>query len=220
MPTINPHRSQDRINFILNRIRTGLSRSEVQRQFAQQYKTGRSQTFEWYNRALDSLIVIDPLESQRLRASIVEMYHTQIAGCQHDLASIQQEIVQVDDWWVLRHQLQEQLLTEKDKNKHTQLNWELNNVPKLTPITKANLIEFKCRVRDRLIKLFGELARIHGLFTEEMPWMRAVQVLLDNNLLPSQTAENILSTIQGLTANINSVNSTRVESNLDSAPGD
>jgi hypothetical protein len=201
----NSRQTEERCNFILARIRSGLSRAEIVRQFKEVYKTGRSQSNEWYNRAADSLIVNDPLQTKRLRASIVEMYHAQIAGCQSDLATIVQEIKRVDDWREQRNLIQERLLTEKDIVERHRLQAEIETIPKLNPLTKSNLIEAKCRVRDRIIKLFGELARINGLYVEQMPWIRAVQVLVDNNLLPSNTAESILDTIQNINTQIESI---------------
>jgi hypothetical protein len=107
--TISRKQRADRINFVLSRMRIGLSRGEIQRQFAQEYKTGKSQTKLWYQRAADSLIENNPEEQQRVRAVVLEFLYAQLMGCQQDLTTINGEIAKVDDWWEKQTILTQQL---------------------------------------------------------------------------------------------------------------
>jgi hypothetical protein len=206
MARITRKQAEERVQFVVSRIRSGLSRVEIIRQIAAEYNTGETQSKEWYIKGADSLIVIDPHQRPRVRAGLIELLHAQLIGYQQDLSVIATDIKKVDDWLVQRTMLQEQLLAANlDVAREKRLQLELSFIPRLQHNAKTLLITHKVGVRDRIVKICTELARLHGLYVEEMPWLRAVQVLVENNLLPAETADNLLALLQDFTSRVEAI---------------
>jgi hypothetical protein len=206
MARITQLQGEERIQFVVTRIRSGLSRIEIMRQLAVEYKTGSSQTRFWYMKGADSLIVIDPHERPRVRAGLIELLHAQLIGYQQDLSAIASEIKKVDDWLDQKAMIQEQLLgINLSVEQVNRFKLELSFIPKLQHNAKTMLITHKVSVRDRIVKICTELARLHGLYVEEMPWLRAVQVLVENNLLPAETADTMLTLLQDFTSKVEAI---------------
>jgi hypothetical protein len=206
MARITQLQGEERIQFVVTRIRSGLSRIEIMRQLAAEYKTGSSQTRFWYMKGADSLIVIDPHERPRVRAGLIELLHAQLIGYQQDLSAIAGEIKKVDDWLDQKAMIQEQLLgINLSVEQVNRFKLELSFIPKLQHNAKTMLITHKVSVRDRIVKICTELARLHGLYVEEMPWLKAVQVLVENNLLPAETADTMLTLLQDFTSKVEAI---------------
>jgi hypothetical protein len=206
MARITQLQGEERIQFVVTRIRSGLSRIEIMRQLAVEYKTGTTQTKHWYMKGADSLIVVDPHERPRVRAGLIELLHAQLIGYQQDLSAIAGEIKKVDDWLDQKAMIQEQLLgINLSVEQVNRFKLELSFIPKLQHNAKTMLITHKVSVRDRIVKICTELARLHGLYVEEMPWLRAVQVLVENNLLPAETADTMLTLLQDFTSKVEAI---------------
>jgi hypothetical protein len=206
MARLTQLQAEERIQFVVSRIRSGLSRIEIMRQIAAEYKTGDTQTKHWYIKGADSLIVVDPKERPRVRAGLIELLHAQLIGYQQDLSAIAVDIKKVDDWLDQREIIHEQLLgSNLDVSREQRLQLELSFIPKVNYKSKTSLIIHKVSIRDRIVKICTEIGRLHGLYVEEMPWLRAVQVLVENNLLPASAAENLLGLLQDFTSKVESI---------------
>lgn len=203
-----PEEEQERQNFILTRIRAGFSRIDIQRQYASEYNCHIRTARAWYNQTCDYLTECQDAslqEKRRIRSSVVEMYHAQIASAQSDLANLQQELSRISGILDRRQELHQYLLdvheqlVQPSRTKLRRIEFELEVLPEVPVNTKSNLLEIKSRMRERLFRMLTELAKIQGVYQPEMPWMEAVNVLLDHDLLPAPVASQILSFAESFT---------------------
>jgi hypothetical protein len=183
--------------FILDRVRAGLSRTEIVKQFVAEFEVKKHAAYASYSKALQELVDNDPTAKERTRAALIEMLHAQIAGCQADLAAIVAEIKEFDEEKKKRKELEDKLNKTGDKNEQRQLIAELRGLPQLDrkQIYKPRLIEYKCRIRDRILKLYDQLANLHGL-NDKMPVLKAIDTLAGNGLLPATLATTVAGKIE------------------------
>jgi hypothetical protein len=200
------HQTQERIEFVVERIGRGLSRTEIIGQLIDKYGVGNSQAKNWYVRGADSLIVLDPNLRPQVRAGLLELLHVQLNGCYLDMDLVKGEMTRVDAWWAERNDLEATLVAggidRIDRETEARLRLQLGFIPNLTFKSKTILVIHQGTIRDRIVRICTEIARLHGLYIEEMPWLRAVQVLVENNLLPSGAAENLLRLVQDFTGKV------------------
>jgi hypothetical protein len=152
---------QDREEFVIARLKRGLSPLEVQRQFSKVYGLGPDSARNWVRGAADRLGELESPDSRRRsKQIIVEMYHDQIVAYQSEILAITQEIRKV----------------------------EAN--PEVGLTTVVEMIELKSRVRDRMVKVMIELARIKGVASPPKgDWRAALNTLLNNGLIPIPLSE-------------------------------
>lgn len=187
---------EERTNFILTRIRSGFSRMEIQKLFAQQFDCSAETSRTWYNRSCDELAPEGLADRSRLRHAVVEMFHAQITASQSDLLAIQKEINRLEQLAEHEDAMIAELLTcPKESDRFNQIQYELSTLPKIPVTAKAQLIESKSRMRERMVRVLIELAKIQGIYDSNNSWQQALHTLLDNGLLPSSIAEEMLSTI-------------------------
>jgi len=107
--TYTPQEEGERKEFVLDRIRAGFSRTEIQKRFTEKYECTTETARNWYNKTCDDLAQQSPQDRKRNKAAVVEIYHAQIAASQSDIATIQTEINKLDQITKRRDQLQTEL---------------------------------------------------------------------------------------------------------------
>ena len=197
--------SNDRIDYILRYIKLGFSRIECQNRFQAKYKCGGTQTRLWYCRAVDSLIVVDKVEKPRVRAVLLEVLHSHLVGFQQDLGKITDRLTEMDGDRERRTMVVEQLAIHTDEKQIKSLNRELKSIPSHSIKVYLEAIESRSKTRDRITKTCTEIARLHGLYVEEMPIIKAIQVMAQSELIPAQIASDLLDLIGSLERNIDRV---------------
>lgn len=199
-----PQEEAERKNFILQRLRSGFSRLETQRQFVQEFTCSIDTARNWYAKACAELVSPDLEERKRTHAIIVEMLHAQITAAQADLVAVQQEIAHTEKVAQRRAELTEQIIDKIiDGSDATEaLEKQLFFIPDVKIDAKLNGLEIKSRMRERMFRIISELARIQGVYNMDSNWAQALHVLLDNGLLPPANAEQILATLDLFTQQI------------------
>jgi len=183
---------REREDFVIKRLKAGMSRREVALQFMDRFKVNEVWTFICIQKALDSLIIEDNSEERkRNRAAILEMYHDQLINSQSDLMALQQELDKIDRIISTRASLQEASL-EGDR----MASFKLELLPEIPPTAKANLLAIKSKMRGEMFKIMIEIGKIQGCYTPETPWVQAVNTLLDQDLISSEVAQGILEQIE------------------------
>jgi hypothetical protein len=191
-----------RNKFITDRIRMGMSRVVIERQFSESFGVKESVSRSSYQAANDSLIVIDPNHTEHTRAALIEVIYGQLAGVQHDISKISIEIQSVEAARLRRSNIQVQILSSIDANEITRLNRELKSVPQYREKYLISCLEKRSRFRLLVVKFVTEIARLNGLFVEELPILRAIQIMANSELIPAATASGLLSLLGNLESQI------------------
>jgi hypothetical protein len=197
----------ERKTFILSRLRSGISRLDVQRQFADKYECTIETARIWLNKTCDELTDHDIHSRKRTYAVIIEMHYAQINAYQSDIVAIQKEIDSISNIEKERALIIEQIGFARGEQLSALLE-QLKALPEPPLGCKSALIESKSRIRDRMFRVIGELTKLHRLGeSEQTQWRDAIALLLDNNLIPGAIAEKILKIIddfdQHITLQIN-----------------
>jgi hypothetical protein len=129
------------------------------------------------------------------------MYHTQITSAYSDLVAVTTEINKVTS--LADKKLRNiEFLSDVEKgiinaspNQISQINFEMEMLPEVTVNMKSNLLELKSRMRERLFKMMQELARLHGVYSSDITWTKAVEILLDQEMVSPELAKNILEQV-------------------------
>ncbi|HLP88421.1 MAG TPA: hypothetical protein VK184_07505 [Nostocaceae cyanobacterium] len=186
----------ERKTFILSRLRSGISRLDVQRQFADKYECTVETARLWLNKTCDELTDHDIHSRKRTYAVIVEMHYAQITAYQNDLVAIQKEIDHISNIEKHREVIIEQVGFARGEQLNALLE-QLKALPEPPLGCKSSLVESKSRVRERMFRVILELTKLHRLGdSEQTQWRDALAVLLDNNLMPGDVAEKILKVIE------------------------
>lgn len=198
----------ERKTFILSRLRSGISRLDVQKQFADKYECTIETARIWLNKTCDELTDNDIHSRKRTYAVIIEMHYAQINAYQSDIVAIQKEIDSISNIEKERALIIEQIGFARGEQLSALLE-QLKALPEPPLGCKSALIESKSRIRDRMFRVIGELTKLHRLGeSEQTQWRDALALLLDNNLIPGVIAEKILKVIddfdQQITLQINS----------------
>ena len=199
---ISQKETADRIEYILKHVKLGLSRIEVQNRFQLKYQCGATQTRIWYCRAIDTLIVVDKIEKPRVRAVLLEVLHSHLVGFNQDIAKISDRLAKMDADNDRRSMIEEQLLIVTDEKQVKALTKELRAVSDHPVKSYLEAIECRSKTRDRIIKCCAEIGRLHGLYIEEMPLTKAIQVMAQSEMIPAKTAGDLLDLITNFERNI------------------
>ena len=200
---LTPQEEAARKEFVLGRLRNGFSFIETQRQFMAEYGYSSSAIArKWINRTMDEIAAIDndPKKRRRIHTVIIEMYHAPITSYQTELLGIQR---QIDVATSANKQRKELLLMlpKTPQNEIEELRVALETLPETPPIAMVGMLEAKTRARERMFRVISDLARLQG-FGWAGDWKNALHVLLDNNLIPPQLAEQIINVIDDFDSNI------------------
>jgi hypothetical protein len=200
-PPLSEEGRQDRIEFILQRLRMGFSTLETQKQFAQKYNYSSKTSKKWVDQSFATLSRTNDRKRKHLHALVVEMMHSQLTGYQNDLVTMQTQIQGQIKQSTDRTALMEQLpyaQSEQLKLLHAKL-----QLLEVSPEKICDLLEKKSRVRERLSRLIGEMCRIQGLYSGANDWRSALNVLLDNRMLPPSVANHLLGAIENFEVQMN-----------------
>ena len=133
---------QDRKDFILSRLRAGVTRHDVQKQFAKKFNYSIETARTWLNNTCDELTDTDIASRRRTFAVIIEMVHSQITSYQNELLAMQREIDKITDLEDQRRLLVNQLEIASGADLST-INRKLSQLAEPRPTDKALLIEAK-----------------------------------------------------------------------------
>ena len=193
---------EERIVFVVNRIRMGIGKSEIVRQIGSRFGLSETQSRIWYHKANDSLISIDKDHRPRARAAMLEIIHAQLVGVQQDIGKISTEIQLVEDTEKKRNQLLEQLARTDKKVERVPLEQELKGLARFPTRYYITCLDQRSRFRLLVVKFVTEIARLNGLYVEELPILRAIQIMANSELIPADTASGLLSLLGNLETQI------------------
>jgi hypothetical protein len=202
MSKLTPQEVATRENFVLSRVRAGLSRKQIALQICEQFGVGSTAADDVYNTVIDGLAERSPNDLRRNRAIILEMLHSQVSSYQADLVAVQTQIKISLDIQEQRALIAEQLsIPTLSKDRKAALRNELKSLHSIRPNVITGMVETKARVRTQLVRAVAEIARVHGLYNE-MPLLQAISVLATSELLPPTVANQMLDAIEGISDSI------------------
>lgn len=188
---LTPVEKEARFLFIIKRIKAGLSRNEIRRQFSETYDLTIRATNYWIRDALNYLTLDETPETKRqTKASILEMYHEQFVAAQSDLMALQSEIDKLDRLVKTR-----ETLTELAQGGDRMAEMKLEFLPEIPFSTKAQLLTMKSKMRSEMFKIMTEIGKVQGCYSPEMPWVNAINTLLDRELITGEMANQILTQV-------------------------
>jgi hypothetical protein len=196
--------AQERIDWILDRIKIGISKPDIIRQIENRYKLSTTQARIWLHKASDSLISIDKDHRPKVRANMIEIIHAQLLGIQQDIAKVSAEIRSYEENRATRERIQVQLLDADDRERE-QLKRELAAVRPLKPRYYLDCISQRSSLRISIVKCVTELGRLEGLYVEELPILRALSVLGNSELIPSGVAGSLIDILSNLELALDSI---------------
>ena len=201
---------EERISFVVDRIRMGIGKAEIVRQIGSRFGLSETQSRIWYHKAADTLINIDKDNVHRVRAAMIEILHSQIIGLQQDLAKVTTEIQSCELARDTRARIQMQLVDAGDRDRG-RLNRELAAIKIVKPSYYLDCINQRSRMRISVVKIVTEIARLNGLYVEELPILRAIQIMANSELIPADMASGLLSLLGNLESSIDSLRSVTVQ---------
>lgn len=196
--------AQERIDWILDRIKIGISKPDIIRQIENRYKLSTTQARIWLHKASDSLISIDKDHRPKVRANMIEIIHAQLLGIQQDIAKVSAEIRSYEENRATRERIQVQLLDADDRERE-QLKRELAAVRPLKPRYYLDCINQRASLRISIVKCVTEIGRLEGLYVEELPVIRALSVLGNSELIPAGVAGSLIDVLSNLELALDSV---------------
>jgi hypothetical protein len=189
--------AQERIDWILDRIKIGMSKPDLIRQIENRYQLSTTQARIWLHKASDSLISIDKEHRPRLRAAMIEIVRAQLIGLQQDIAKLSTEIQSFEENRATRERIQVQLLDADDRERE-RLKREFAAVRPLKPRYYLDCINQRASIRISLVKCVTEIGRLEGLYVEELPVIRALSVLGSSELIPAGVAGSLIDILSNL----------------------
>ena len=220
MSRLTPVEKEQRSEFVLQRLKRGFSFLEVQRQFKKEYEVHTQTARQWVNWACDQISEQeDNSTRKRVYSTVVEMYHDQIVSYQNELLGMQKEIDVLTKIVDLRNSLIEEISTAPWAQRKG-LTKQLESLPEVHLTAKSGLIEAKSRIRERMYRVMTDLARLRGFTGLSSDWRGALNTLLDNNLLPPNVADGILTLIDVFEGNIRSMDTLQAPQPKPSEPGE
>jgi hypothetical protein len=185
----------------------GLSRVTIESQFADRFGLGETQTRLAYQTANDSLIVVDPNHTANTRASLLEVLHHQLVETNRDISRVSQEIDLILNTRIKRTNLELQLASSIDKDEQASLKIELKLLPVHRSKYLLSCLDQRSRFRLSIVKMVTEIARLNGLYVEELPILRAIQVMANSELIPADTAKSLSTLLENLETGIDRIGS-------------
>jgi hypothetical protein len=202
MPKLSVAESFERDKFIVDRIKMGLSRVSIESQFADRFGLGETQTRLAYQTANDKLVIVDPNHTANTRAAMLEIIHAQLVGVQQDIGKLSVEIQLVESARSRRANIENQILNSIDTLEIARLTRELKLVPVYRPKHLLSCLDQRARLRAMVVKFVTEIARLNGLYVEELPILRAIQIMANSELIPADTAKSLSSLLENLETSI------------------
>jgi hypothetical protein len=205
MPKLSAAESFERDKFIVDRIKMGLSRVSIEKQFAERFHIKETQARLAYQTANDSLIVVDPNHTARIRSSLLEILHHQLVETNRDIGKVSQEIDLILETRSTRSRIEALILSSIDKVEQAALKIELKSLPVHRSKYLLSCLDQRSRFRLLIVKMVTEIARLNGLYVEEMPILRAIQVMANSELIPADTACGLLTILGNLENSIDKI---------------
>jgi len=202
MPRLSEAESFERDKFIVDRIKMGLSRVSIESQFAARFGLGETQCRLAYQTANDKLVIVDPNHTKNTRCSLLEILHHQLVETNRDISRVSQEIDLILETRSTRSRIEVQLASSIDKDEQAALKSELKSLPVHRSKYLLSCLDQRSRFRALVIKFVTEIARLNGLYVEELPILRAIQVMANSELIPADTAKSLSSLLENLETSI------------------
>jgi hypothetical protein len=89
MSKLTPQQVEERRAFVVGLVKDGLSRTDIQAQIQAQFRVTVFAAQKIYVKAIDTLIIQEPIEQKRTKAIVQEMLYHQISGLCIDINSLQ-----------------------------------------------------------------------------------------------------------------------------------
>jgi hypothetical protein len=194
----------------------GLSRVVIEKQFSEHFNVKETQSRLAFQTANDSLIVVDPNHAANTRASLLEILHHQLVETNRDIGRITDEIDLILETRSNRSRIEAQILNSIDDKKIASLKIELKSLPVHRSKYLLSCLDQRARFRLLIVKMVTEIARLNGLYVEEMPILRAIQVMANSELIPADTASGLLTILGNLETSIDRASAPHKGGRLDS----
>ena len=201
---MRPIDEEERISFVVDRIRMGLSKVEIQRQLGVRFKLSTTQSRIWTNKGQDSIVCIDKDRRPKVRAAMIEIIRSQIIGLQQDIGKVSIEIDSYESARATRATIQAQLVDAEDRERE-RLKRELAAVKPIKHRHYLDSINLRARLRISIVKCVTEIGRLEGLYVEELPVIRALSILGNSELIPAGVAGSLIDILSNLELALDSV---------------
>ena len=195
---------EERISFVVDRIRMGLSKVEIQRQLGVKFKLSTTQSRIWTNKGQDSIVCIDKDRRPRVRAAMIKIIRSQLVGLQQDIAKVSIEIDSYESARATRATIQAQLVDAEDQERE-RLKQELAAVKPIKHRHYLDSINLRARLRISIVKCVTEIGRLEGLYVEELPVIRALSILGHSELIPAGVAGSLIDILSNLELALDSI---------------
>ena len=120
---------------------------------------------------------------------------------------VSQQIEAVEADRSRRSTIENQILNSIDTLEIARLTRALKLVPVHRPKYLLSCLDQRSRFRSLVVKFVTEIARLNGLYVEELPILRAIQVMANSELIPADTASGLLSLLGNLETQIDRTSS-------------
>jgi SpoVK/Ycf46/Vps4 family AAA+-type ATPase len=193
---------QERIDFILGRLKRGFPIAEVQQQFSKQFAAASLAASRWIELSLRQSTQQEAVAIRNQQRTIaLAMLHDQILSHQDDIDIINAELMRIKDAETRRDEIEKLLATARTRTKAA-LQDELEALPVASLNAKLRLLSGKTRIRSDMQKAINDLFDLQGVSAPQSNWRGALYTLLDNSLISPHLAESILTMIDDFEQNI------------------
>lgn len=204
MGRLSAAESFERQKFITDRLLIGYSRVTIELQFREKFGVKETIARSSYQAAKDSLVIVEP-DSASTRASLLEILHHQLVQTNIDIAKVTDELNLVLETRQARADLDRQILNSIDKGESDRLKLDLKSLPVHRAKYFLSCLDQRSRFRSMATKFVTEIARLNGLYVEELPILRAIQIMANSELIPADTAKSLSSLLENLETSIDRV---------------
>ena len=196
---------ESREKFILDRLRLGISRAEIQRQFGAKFSLCPRVCANWVVDVSNSLVLLDPEERDRVRAAMLEVLHSQLVGVQDDIFKLSSEISKIEAARENRDVIVNRLIGCEDAKLRRHLKQEIKLLPKYAWNAYVYSIEARSRLREKAIKICVEIGTLRGLYLQKLPIVRAIEILSSSQIVDTRTARNLIEIINNFEKGLDSI---------------
>jgi hypothetical protein len=186
---------EERINFVMSRLKRGFSLVETRRLFESHFKCSEGTARKWINDALATEAQRDSVDLRnQYRTITIAAFHDRILAHQNTLASINTKLKRIATAESREAEIQSLLPSVQGETKAT-LQQELKELVIPSIDAQLKLFSAKSHTLSLIRGEFGDLSRIQGVNATQSNWRNALFTLLDNNLVTPGVAESILTMI-------------------------
>jgi hypothetical protein len=211
MTRINPLHQEQRVDFVLNRLKRGFSILETQRLFAKEYHCAPNTARRWVNIALNQATLgQSPQDRQDAYTIALAMAHDHARSYNSDLDTINARIKRLKQADDRRTEIMMLLPTVSHSTAEALQN-ELERLPIDSISVMLKLISAKNSILSGQRRAMKHLAQLQGVIGPGSNWCNALFTLLDSGLISPNVAESILTKINDFEQKTRTVGEVRTE---------